>query len=267
MSIKVMQSREYSRFIPNACNRPASESHIRQIVASMKEHGFIPSYPLIVRKVGEKFAILDGQHRFAAAQELGHAVHYVVTDVDIDAATLNGTQKQWTPRDYAGSYAQQGNTEYQVLLNFAEHHGLPLTAAATLLGGKQGTAGRDLREGRFAIPSREAAESVAQISNVLRTAGAHWARHSNCLKALRLIVDLPRFSLRQMIDRISTHPGLLKPQVNRNGYIELFSAVYNYKTIEANRLPLEQMASDLLRRMQRDGCIRGVESKRLKKSA
>lgn len=266
MSIKVLQSREYSRFIPNACNRPASDAHIRQIVASMKAHGFIPTYPLVVRKVGEKFVILDGQHRFAAAQELGHTVYYVVTDADIDASVLNCTQKPWTPRDYAGAYAQQGNTEYQVLLNFAEHHGLPLTAAATLLGGKQATAGRDLREGRFSIPSREAAEAVAQISDSLRTAGAHWARHSNCLKALRLIVDLPRFSMRQMIDRIAAHPALLKPQVDRNGYIELFSTVYNYKTVEANRLPLAQMASDLLRRMQRDGGVRGVEAKRAKKA-
>lgn len=259
-----MQSREYSRFIPNACNRPASDTHIKQIADSMKAHGFIATYPLVVRKVGEKFAILDGQHRFAAAQSLGHPVYYVVTDADIDASVLNCTQKPWTPRDFAGAYAQQGNTEYQVLLHFAEQHGLPLTAAATLLGGKQGTAGRDLREGRFAIPSREAAEAVAQISDSLRAAGVHWARHSNCLKALRLVVDLPRFSLRQMIDRIATHPALLKPQVDRNGYIELFSTLYNYKTVEANRLPLSQMASDLLRRMHREGCARGVEARNKK---
>lgn len=267
MSIKIVTSREYSRFIPNACNRPANPAHIRQIADSMKVFGFIETYPVVVRKVGERLAILDGQHRFYAAQQLGHPIHYVVTESDIDAAKLNETQKPWNPRDYAGSFAQQGSVEYQTLINFAERHGLPLTAAATLLTGKQGTAREDLRSGKLTIPSRSAAEFVAAISKAVGDAGAKFARHGLCLRALRLIVDIPVFSMRQMVDRIAAHPSLLKPQVNRDGYVEMFDAVYNYRTRESDRLPIAQMAAELLRQMQREGAMRGIEAKRNGKKA
>lgn len=44
--------------------------------------------------------------------------------------------------------------------------------------------------------------------------------------------------------------------------IRLFDSVYNYRTLEASRLPLAQMAGDLLRRMMRDGAARGSEAKK-----
>jgi len=49
--------------------RKPSEYHIKHLVSSIERIGFI--VPLIVCENGEKYTILDGQHRFLAAKRLG----------------------------------------------------------------------------------------------------------------------------------------------------------------------------------------------------
>ena len=51
--------------------RKASDSHVKRLVNSVERVGFLAPLVVVEREDGGGFLIIDGQHRFLAAQELG----------------------------------------------------------------------------------------------------------------------------------------------------------------------------------------------------
>lgn len=64
--------------------------------------------------VDEEFNIIDGQHRYTYAKELGKPIIYYVTPKksENDVVEINTTAKRWQISDYIRHYANQGNNEY-----------------------------------------------------------------------------------------------------------------------------------------------------------
>lgn len=76
-----------------------NDDDIEAIAASMREKGFLPEKPLLVRPQGERFEIVGGHTRHAAAKRAGlERVLCVVRDMDDDEATLrNASDNVATP--------------------------------------------------------------------------------------------------------------------------------------------------------------------------
>lgn len=76
-----------------------NDEDIEAIAASMREKGFLPEKPLLVRPQGERFEIVGGHTRHAAAKLAGmERVLCVVRDMDDDEATLrNASDNVATP--------------------------------------------------------------------------------------------------------------------------------------------------------------------------
>jgi hypothetical protein len=64
--------------------------------------------------VNENYEIIDGQHRFKAAQELGLPVNIIICPgYSIkDVQRLNANQKEWKLIDYLDGFCEEGETEY-----------------------------------------------------------------------------------------------------------------------------------------------------------
>ncbi len=233
----------------------------------MQRDGFWPDCPMRVFKRGEFYYIVRGQHRFEAARRLGSAVQYVILPEAAPEKDGRLTRK-WTMEDHAGCYAQQGKNSYYYLTSFAQRHGIPLSSSAALLSGKQVTCRKDVLEGKFEVLSVDIAEAAAVIISALAT-HVKWARHSHVALALRLMVDLPGFSHKTMIDRINANPGILTLQPNRDGYLKLFETVYNYRSRESDRLQIAALAADRLRKLSIDGRVKAAaaRAKNLRASA
>jgi len=127
-----MKTKNYSKFLFSKENREIKTKTITAIKDSMTKFGFISGRPVLVTK---EWVIIDGQHRFLAAKDLGIEVEYEVLEGNyIDKMILlNSTQSNWTLEDYVNSYASQNIDCYRKLLKFKEKYDLNLSAAINIL--------------------------------------------------------------------------------------------------------------------------------------
>jgi len=129
-----MKTKNYSKFVFSKENREIKTKTVLAIKDSMTKFGFIPGRPVLITK---DWLIVDGQHRFLAAKDLGIEVEFEVLDGDhIDKMIhLNSTQSNWTLEDYVNSYAYQNIDCYRKLLRFKEKYELNLSSSITILFG------------------------------------------------------------------------------------------------------------------------------------
>ena len=89
-------------------NRDVDPANVKKIRESMRTTNALTATPIVISKSGE---IVDGQHRYVAATELGLDLHVVYVP-DRDAATimiaLNGTNgRSWPLPQYAKFWAEK----------------------------------------------------------------------------------------------------------------------------------------------------------------
>lgn len=97
-------------------NRIPNPQHIRRLKSSIEQNGMLCN-PILVN---ERFEVIDGQHRLAAAKEANSPVYYIILKgYKLDHVhTLNQNQKNWTKRDFMDGYAEMGIESYVKLRNF-----------------------------------------------------------------------------------------------------------------------------------------------------
>lgn len=111
------------------------------LVKSMTKYGFLGSILMLKTSIidgVERLYIVDGQHRFLAAQYLNldvkaDIIESVTTKDELVKliSTLNSTGVKWTSMDYINAYAALGMKEYIDLINVCKKC-TKLTALATI---------------------------------------------------------------------------------------------------------------------------------------
>jgi hypothetical protein len=245
--MKIIETTDYSKFKLTADNRQTVERRVLKLIPSMRKYGWLASHPMLVRKDGDKYEILDGQGRFHAAKQLGIPARYVVTDADVSIPEINAGQCPWNMQDYVGSYAQQGNPAYHFLKQFSERHKLPLSQCAQILRGGiaiAGNANRSVKNGTFECADVEFAERVAVIVSAL--ARAHpCGRNSHAVNAVSRIAQVDALDIHRMIDRIDKNQDLVSPKTTCDGYVEMLETIYNFAS-KSGRLPLAFLSKELM---------------------
>jgi hypothetical protein len=155
-----MKTRNYSKFLFSKQNREINLKTVASIKESMKEFGFIPGRPILINQSG---IIIDGQHRFLAAKDLGIDVEFEIIEGDSikKMIKLNSTQTNWSLGDYVNSYASQNIDCYRKLLKFQEKYDLSLSASISLLFGA-GVKSAVIKKGED-IKIKENAENIAEF--------------------------------------------------------------------------------------------------------
>jgi hypothetical protein len=112
-------------------NREVKTKTVLSLKESMTKFGFIPGRPVLITK---EWVIVDGQHRFLAARDLGIEIEFEILEGNyLDKMIyLNSTQSNWTLEDYVNSYASQNIDCYRKLLKFKEKYDLNLSSAITI---------------------------------------------------------------------------------------------------------------------------------------
>lgn len=120
----IKHTRDYNLFHKIEGNRKTRSSHIKSLVNTLAEKPhLIQLNPILVDK---NMGIVDGQHRFEAIKELSQQVYYIKGDnltLD-DVQSLNAGSKNWTPNDFAKSFAELGDENYKIYLEFKSQFGL-----------------------------------------------------------------------------------------------------------------------------------------------
>ena len=115
---EILKTYDYEIFKRIKGNRLVNNSHVNNLVKSMKEK-YLPQ-PILVNKDME---IIDGQHRFAAAEELSLPIHYLIIDGGIgEVQRLNTNTKNWKNEDYLNMFCDREFEDYLLFKRFMKEY-------------------------------------------------------------------------------------------------------------------------------------------------
>lgn len=122
---KIYTTSDYTifKFFPE--NRPISKKHVRSLA---EDSTFSSNFINSTIEVTPDHYIIDGQHRFIAAKQLGIPIHYQIcySDPFLQIKNRNVNQKRWKFDDYINFYAN-ANESYLFLKEIRSYFGVSFT--------------------------------------------------------------------------------------------------------------------------------------------
>ena len=121
--MEIFETTNYDQFKFLEYNREIDQRALNKLLVSMKIHNDLHLHPIVV---DDKFNIVDGQHRFHAARQLGYPIFYVVDNsfAPEKLAMINQAQTNWSVADYINRYAAEGVGAYVVVKELAKKYDL-----------------------------------------------------------------------------------------------------------------------------------------------
>lgn len=242
MSNKVLSTTNYSRFKYMEGNRHVNNGRVRKLIGSIKRKNLLSHFPIVCMKNCTGLYIMDGQHRFNAAKELGLPIYYVeAKNIDIsDVAATNSAQKGWVPKDFIQSFAEQGYEPYKELLTFIEEHGLGVAISMGLLSGQlsEGGYGAQLvREGKFVVKEAAFANRVAAgVKACARFFNSYTDR--GFVMAIARLMMVKGFTITRFIQKLEYQSTKMVKCASWGQYVDLIEEIYNHKVRGNDIIPL-----------------------------
>lgn len=249
---KIETTTDYALFKPHGEQQPMQPAHVKRLVKSMSDYGFIAANPIHVYKDGKFFRVIDGHHRLRAAQTLGIPIFFIVgTKEDAPLiAVKNWAVRKWSSNAFIHMYASRGIPSYVKLVSYIKR-GLPTQYAIGLLSDET-TAGRNqndaIRNGTFKIKNAEYAERTIHIIDRISPMNPE-ASSSNFIAAIIVLIRLDEFSESILISRIEANPRFLVKCATREQMLEQIEDIYNFRARE--KINLSFMAGQLLKSRQK----------------
>jgi len=246
-SEEIKTSDDHDRFLPHGQQRVIKPGQVKRIISSMKSHGFISAYPISVYRDGDKFRIIDGHHRHAAARSLKIPIHFVMLTKEMEGSlgdVNNG--KPWTCLDWARKWALEGKPDFIRLAKYTDR-GIPLCVAATLLKGNSASSAggtrNSLEDGTFTIVSTDQIEALLNVKDQLE--GLCPAISSRAfMEAFSMCWLVDHFDIKQLKSRITANPHMLVKTANRQQMLDLLEKIYNHHS--GTKIPLAFLAREAM---------------------
>lgn len=231
---KIQSTTNYSRFKFMDGNRIVNNARVKKLVRSIKRKDMLAQFPIVCMKNDVGLYIMDGQHRYTAAKQLGKPIHFVETKgLSIaDVASTNSAQRGWSPSDFVASYATLGNQDYITLRDFVAEHGLPVTFVAAMLAGRTlergGNISAHIINGTFHVTTLHFANRVA---GALRGIAPFFpaSKDRSFVIAIARLLEVKAFSITRFIQRLETQTTKLVKCASWDQYVDLVEEIYNYR--------------------------------------
>lgn len=227
IELKVERTKEYGRFTFLDGNRDVSQMHLKRLKESMQEKYLI--CPIIIN---DKFQIIDGQHRFLAAQDLKLPIFYIVVRSYglEEVQRFNSNQKNFSADDFLSGYCDLGNQEYLILREFKNTYGLDVNLCIILLSG---TATGDntirFKNGEFKIKNLKQANEVAAKLMDLKPYYSGYKRRSFAV-AFTKMAKTKGYDHAQLLLKLKYQSTKLVDCTNTEQYLRLLEEIYNFKS-------------------------------------
>ena len=234
---EIKKTINYGIFKFHENNRKIDPTNLENIKRSIKINNLLAFRPI---SVNSDLQILDGQHRFLAAKELGVEVFYQINEEaqDEDIILLNANQKRWILEDYINYYATKGSEAHKQLLEFARKNDISTTCVVKLFSSTGGNSYTLLKKGELkAIPREKIAStqiSLCMAKEVIDTIGRYSSepmnpyRSDRCLRALMAISRLNGYDHEEMKDKIAKIFDRVRPCRTEKDWFNMFMDIYNY---------------------------------------
>lgn len=226
-----MVTKDYSFFKYSTNNRGIKPINVDKIKKSMIKFGFITGRPVLCTADG---VIVDGQHRFEAAKQLGLSISYEIVETDFveTMIELNSTQTNWALLDYINSYADQGIDCYRKLLKFQEKYKLGMSNSIMVYMHNSTNRSGDIRIGKV-FPINPNAEAIADF--ILNCEHIPYAKEHKFIQALSVVYK--RLN-KEQLQKIKTNLIAIPQFAKASDYIVAFENILNKGKISANRIKL-----------------------------
>lgn len=119
---EIKSTKDYNLFQRYESNRKPRPLHVLTLVQDKTFPYKFPTSPIVVNS---NFFIIDGQHRYWAARELGIPIYYIIdpTADEEDIKIRNTQLKAWDGLEFV-HYFSKKNYSYQIFLDIKEKHKL-----------------------------------------------------------------------------------------------------------------------------------------------
>jgi hypothetical protein len=127
---KVYMSYDYDKFTCLDRNRELNLANKRKMIESMKEEHLM--IPIIVNQY---YQIIDGQHRFFSAMELGLPIYFIINENYgmEQVIRANTVSVNWNKEDFLNSYVKQGVDSYVGLEMIKDEFGINLGTLLSII--------------------------------------------------------------------------------------------------------------------------------------
>jgi disulfide oxidoreductase YuzD len=236
---KVMYEKNYSKFTLFDNNRDINETHVENLIVSMRKSGQL--MPVVVSPSKE---VIDGQHRLKACEKLGIPVSYVVNSSgnSKQIAVMNNTQKGWKNKDFLKHFSHNSHSnssEYKKIEKFFEEYKLPFTVGISLLSGYSvgfnAAADRgpmpSFRDGTFKINNLDKAKLIASRLLKLKSFVPNLVKIVKFSVAFIKISQLENFDLKTCYAQIEKNSNKFDKCLNQEDWNEAMVSAYNYKLV------------------------------------
>ena len=246
---QVNETNDYSMFKTLEGNRHVNKLHVKRLKESFQK-----SYLLSPIIVNEKFEIIDGQHRFEAAKQIGVPVNFLVApNYGLkEVQMLNENMKNWGKLDYLNAYCDLKYPEYLKFRNFMRRFNeFGIAASETILTNKlsgghenrsssefksetnsRGTyAIRFFQEGDLEIPDYDLAVENAEKIMMMKPYYDGFNRNT-FVRAMIGIFKIDYFNHAKLLERLNANPTALQHCANVTQYKLLVEDIYNFRSRE-----------------------------------
>lgn len=232
----VMVINDYSKIITPEWNRNYVPSGLIQLRKSMAKSGVLT--PIILVKVGDKWMVVDGNHRLRVAMERGISVTACIVDVDGTGMTenelmiwLNITPRTWKPADYLNNGVVYHQSEDYIELNeLWEDTEFKIPALYALYSYNNSITDNKnaFEKGDWKITTREFGNNVVNHAQELMELMPFYHK-TNFIKALAKCMEKKDYSTEHMLKYAKKNKGKIYDSGDvLRGHLGMLHKVYNH---------------------------------------
>ncbi len=243
---KILSTTDYDRFFSPNWQRQVSRSRVEGLKRSMLTKGedFQRLFPIIAKETPDgRLMCTDGQHRLAAARDLGRPIYYVlVREHEISheiIAETNSLQKAWSFRDYIQSFAARNKESYLWILKMGEKYmPLPLLMISLFADKDHPAIMQALRSGElsFSEPQKVVAEDFLekfhQLVQELAVSNPALLKAFNqprLFAAFWKIYNTPQYHHSLMMSKVEKVGNRFRLRVKAAENVQELLSIYNYR--------------------------------------
>ena len=225
---QVYKTNDYSMFKYIDGNRNINKSNLKRLIKSMKEQ-YIP-VPIIIN---EKNQIIDGQHRYEAANFLGFDVHFIKIDkLALDEVRrLNENMANWNNANRLYSYCQLGHPEYVKFKQFMDETGYNYSTCIALLSGspsRSGEHGRLFKHGKFKVRNYAQALEHARMLDEIGKFYPNYKK-TNMIVCMMKLIHHEDYDHKRMLQKLRVQKQLLPDGGTEQQYKDAVVKIFNWK--------------------------------------
>lgn len=242
---QVEKSTDYDKFKILKGNRPVDRYHLKKLKESISKNNHLNLHPIIVN---ENYEIIDGQHRYEAARQLGLELFFIrsLSISDDHLIDCNVNQKSFEVENYIDYFAiKESKPQYIKLKSMLKSSGLKPKALLTLILGVVSTSILEfLKTGKFLFPQQDSSEDLLNFygdfclyAKDKRIKPMSMFTNHNFTRAFRWLFNTSGFEKEIFIKKLDLRWFDLKPQRTSEDWYSLLISIYNFKN--HNRLENE----------------------------